>query len=124
MLCQKCHKNLASVRYAEVVDGRVTDQQLCAECLADHQQDAGRGFEFAGPAPVLRRPSAEKLANEVLRTQRACPTCGASLGHVIENGEVGCSRCYLSFGEQIDPILKGLHRALGHKGKVARLDDA
>ncbi len=121
MLCQKCHKNLSTVRYAEVVDGKVTDQHLCAECLASHQQEAGAGFELS--APAVRKPPAERVAQEAVRTQRACPLCGMLLSQVLESNRVGCSRCFESFGGQIESVLEGLHRSLRHKGKVFRLDD-
>lgn len=126
MLCQKCHKSLATVRYAEVVDGQVTDQHLCAQCLALHQKNAGLGFELPGPSPTARKPAApaaRPVARESLRTQRACSSCGALLSRILESGKVGCSTCYKTFGEQIESILEGLQRSLQHKGKISRLED-
>lgn len=124
MLCQKCHKNLATVRYAEVVDGQVTDQHLCPDCMAQHERNAATGFELSGPPPTVRKPSPERVVREAVRMQRACPSCGIRLSRVMETGRLGCAECYDIFQEQIEPILKGLHRSLLHKGKVIRLDDA
>jgi len=124
MLCQKCHKNLATVRYAEVVDGRVTEQHLCAECLFARQGSGAMGFEFSGPTPVQRRQPAEKVAQEVVRAQRKCTSCGVELSQVADEGTVGCAACYGRFDAQIEPMLAGLHASLRHKGKVAHLDDA
>lgn len=125
MLCQKCHKSLATVRYAEVVDGQVTDQHLCAQCLAQHQKNAALGFELPGPSPVVRKPGAEKPVREPAapRTQRACSSCGALLSRILESGRVGCSHCYRTFGDQIESILEGLQRSLQHKGKISHLED-
>ena len=125
MLCQKCHKALATVRYAEVVDGQVTDQHLCAQCLALHQKSAGGGFELPGPSPTVRKPAppTPKPARESLRTQRACSSCGALLSRILESGRVGCSNCYRTFGDQIESILEGLQRSLQHKGKVSHVED-
>lgn len=124
MLCQKCHKNLATVRYAEVVDGQVTDRFLCETCMARYQQDAGTGFEFAGPPAATERPSADLLVREAVKNQLRCPTCGTLLSQLSDEGRVGCSTCYEKFGKQIDSILEGLHHSLYHKGKVPHLDDA
>ncbi len=125
MLCQKCHKNLATVRYAEVVDGQVTDQQLCRDCLACLQEDSGAGFDIAGSKPVVhQKPSASEVASEVVKTQRTCRTCGTALSTVLDEATVGCATCYETFGSQIESVLEGLHRALWHKGKVSRMDDA
>ena len=53
MLCQKCHKNLASVRYAEVVDGKVNNLQLCQDCLSRQQDEVEIGFELSDPSPFM-----------------------------------------------------------------------
>lgn len=123
MLCQKCHKSLATVRYAEVVDGQVTDQHLCAQCLALHQKNAGVGFELPGPSPVGRKGAPQKPVREQIRTQRACPACGALLSRILESGKVGCGQCYRTFGDQIESILEGMQRSLQHKGKISHLED-
>jgi protein arginine kinase activator len=124
MLCQKCLKNLATVRYAEVVDGQVTDLHLCAECLDRHQRDAASGFELTAPAPTPRKGAGDRMGLDEFKGQFPCPHCGAKLTHIMETGKVGCCECFHHFGSQIESILEGLHRSLRHKGKVARLDDA
>lgn len=124
MLCQKCHKNLATIRYAEVVDGQVTDQRLCPGCLARLQHDAAMGFELSGPSPSLRTGTTERVVREVVQKQHKCPSCGAPLRGVLDGGKVGCSACYEHFGGQIEAVLEGVHRGLQHKGKVPHLDDA
>jgi protein arginine kinase activator len=124
MLCQKCHKNLATVRYAEVVDGKVTDQHLCFECMSNHQKNASLGFELAGPPTAAHSKSAKAVDTaDSARGQRTCPACGTRLSRVLEQGVVGCTQCYTSFSEDIQNTLEGLHRALQHKGKAPRTND-
>lgn len=124
MLCQKCHKNVATARYAEVVDGQVTEQQLCAECLLRHQHDSAIGFELAGPTPGLHRHASKEAEEEPPGAAKTCPGCGLSFATIHEKARVGCPACYESFGRQIESILEGLHRALQHKGKLARVEDS
>lgn len=123
MLCQKCHKNMATVRYAEVVDGQVTEQHLCPECLAGHEQQGGTGFELSKVAPVRRRSAMSRPPREGAREQRSCPSCGIGLNTILEDARVGCSGCYRHFGGPIESVLEGLHQSLQHKGKISRLDD-
>lgn len=123
MLCQKCHKNLATVRYAEVVDGQVTDRFLCEVCMERYQHNTATGFEFSGPAAVTERSPSDTRARESGRAQAKCPTCGTPLTQVTEEGRVGCGACYDKFAGQIETILQGLHHAVQHRGKVPRLDD-
>lgn len=124
MLCQKCHKNLATVRYAEVVDGKVTEQHLCAECLADHQGSSKSGFELSGPVSSSRSIASQiSLETGRRRGRRLCRSCGTSLTKLVETSECGCSVCYASFVEELEPILMDAHGASQHVGKTPRVSD-
>lgn len=124
MICPKCGNKLATIRYAEVVDGKVTERYLCPDCIAKYQKEAGAGFALADDTPTTAdRPSAERLVNEAVRAQRACPSCGTPLTTVVDDGMVGCRTCFDHFGKEIDSILEGLHRGMQHKGKVSKLDN-
>lgn len=124
MLCQKCHKNAASVRYAEVVDGRVTDLHLCQECLSAHQNETKTGFKLSDPVP-LKKAVAARFAEREGGPKASCTACETQLETVLQTGKVGCSVCYESFTlEQLHPVLDDIHAGLKHRGKVPHLDDA
>lgn len=124
MLCQKCHKNVAEVRYAEVVDGKVTERHLCSACLAKHEENAATGFELAGIAPGPKSASVERVVRDAVKQQRACQNCGATLSSILEDGRVGCAGCFVQFKAEVESILEGLHVSLRHKGKAPHIDDA
>ena len=120
MLCQKCHKNLATVRYAEVVDGRVSDLHLCPDCLAEHQKESSGGFEIAGG---VRSPNYAAFRPAIQRKEVTCSSCGTRLSEVLESGVVGCETCYHVFGDSLE--LGGIAlKARPHCGKSPRIDDA
>ena len=123
MLCQKCHKNLATVRYAEVVDGRVTDIHLCAECLSRQQDSSASGFELSGPVPAAKTGSRPQLLRPRPRIPRTCKSCGAKLLMVLESGKVGCTKCYEHFSADVEPMLVALHGSAQHKGKTSKMGD-
>ena len=123
MLCQKCHKNLASARYAEVVDGRVTDIHLCPECLSRQQDAATSGFELSGPVPAARATGRPQILRPRPKIPRTCKTCGARLLLVLESGKVGCAQCYDYFLADIEPMLTALHGATQHLGKTSKMGD-
>lgn len=124
MLCQKCHKRPGTVRYAEVVDGRVTDQFWCTECLAQ-QRAGGEGFEISEVAPTRpNRDSIHSVVSRVVRSQRACPSCETQLREVNESGRVGCPTCYETFKDELAETLVRLHGHSAHQGKAAHLTDA
>ncbi|MCC6486775.1 MAG: hypothetical protein IT364_04680 [Candidatus Hydrogenedentes bacterium] len=124
MLCQRCHKNLATVRYAEVVDGKVSEQQMCSECMARRQAEAISGFELSGEAPAPRARSAGAGMSDTTVPQRTCRSCGIELQDVVPTGRVGCPVCYESFSDQLESILRGLQFGSRHRGKAPRRDDA
>lgn len=126
MLCQRCHKNLATVRYAEVVSGRVTDLHLCPECLSRQQDSAGGGFELSSPVTVheCQAPRDHVGPSRPKPSTRVCKACGFQLAWAMDMGRVGCSQCYDAFADDVEPILLGLHNAARHCGKAPRVDDA
>lgn len=126
MLCQNCHKNLASVRYAEVVDGKVSDLHLCQECLAQRQAGTEAGFQFAKPAQFSRdkgRPTTD-ITPEPLEARKSCVACNTTLKQIVDTGRVGCSSCYETFPAQLESLLEGIHIALAHRGKIPRMSNA
>ena len=124
MLCQNCHKNLASVRYAEVVDGKVSDVHLCQECLAQRQDATTPGFQFAKPPQFGRKSKPSGISPEPLEARQSCVACDTTLKQIIETGKVGCSSCYETFPAQLESLLEGIHIALAHRGKIPRLDNS
>lgn len=122
MLCQNCHKNVASVRYAEVVDGQVLDLHLCKECLARRQQDEGTGFELAKPTAKFAKGRKSPISPGVPTTQ-TCTRCRTSLQEIIDSGTVGCPECYDTFPAQLESLLEGLHIGLAHRGKSLSAKD-
>ena len=123
MLCQSCHKNLASVRYAEVVDGKVSDLHLCQECLTKRNEDVTPGFEFSSPSPFLRQKGSGTRP-EIGESHQTCTSCTTTLHGIMDSGMVGCAVCYETFPAELESLLEGIHVALAYRGKVPRLDDA
>lgn len=122
MLCQKCHRNPATVKYAEVVDGTVVHQSLCPECLEKYQRDASSAFSLGPSRPTLH-PPAPTPPPRGGGAGRACPSCGDTLARVLDSAVVGCPACYRHFGAEVESVLEGLHRGMRHQGKTPRVDD-
>ena len=123
MICQKCHKNNATIRYAEVISGKVSELMICPDCYAKMSETVSTGFEIAGEAPSPRRRESWASRKDEIQLQEACPSCGTSLGEVMEDLEIGCATCYEHFRDALGPVLEGLHASLEHRGKVLHTDD-
>lgn len=124
MICQKCHKNMATIRYAEVVDGKVTELHMCPSCYTAMQKKAGGGFELVGKAPSPKGFRTARPSPPASRAgTRKCNSCGILFREVANAGVVGCPACYESFREALDPVLENRQLGLKHHGKAPRIDD-
>jgi len=47
-----------------------------------------------------------------------CPACGFTYQDFKKVGRLGCGDCYEAFKKQLDPLLKRIHGANRHIGKV------
>jgi protein arginine kinase activator len=124
MLCERCHKNLSTLRYTEVVNGKAFVRNICNGCLDDLQDSAATGFEVSGSAPAAKNHEAYDIELESLTLHEACTSCAMPLSDVLKIGRLGCPQCYVQFGARIEPLLSDKHPALRHRGKAPHVDDA
>lgn len=123
MLCQKCQKNLATVRYAEVVDGKVRDLRLCPECMAVQQGESNAGFGLSGSAPAPKRAAQSRKRPGRDETEVVCPSCGQGSFEVARTRRMSCPVCYDSFKSILEPLLRELHSSVIHRGRTPHMDD-
>jgi protein arginine kinase activator len=116
MLCDVCSKNPATVHLTEIIDEQMTELHLCEECAhkksAAMEQQFGLSDLLAGMAD-FEKPSPEKEAVTV-----KCPNCGLSYADFRKIGRLGCGECYRTFNKYLAPLLKRIHGATQHIGKV------
>lgn len=115
MLCQMCGQHPATTHIKTIVNGKLTQAHLCANCAKKQGYgnlfaDWGSGFGsllsgFMGSAAPAR---------QVTR----CPGCGASFEDITRSGKIGCAQCYHTFRGQLLPIIQRIHGTAQHKGKV------
>lgn len=115
MLCQRCHKKLATIRYAEVIDGHVTEMHLCSECLLEVQRNP-EGFNLSSVELQIKEQK-ETGESNVSKTKALCSVCGTQLSYIQEKNKVGCFSCYKSFGPEIESILEVIQGGGSHLGK-------
>ncbi len=134
MLCDKCGQRQASVHVTKIVNNDKTEQHLCAEC-ARNQGDLGlnvdppfsvqkllgellnyEGWFGAGQpaAPGGRR----RAARPAEPAEPTCEGCGLTYRQFTRAGLLGCARCYERFSDRLEPLLRRLHGASSHTGKV------
>ncbi len=114
MLCDVCKTETASVFLTQIVDGKMQKVNMCEACSKEKGVSDPTGFALAdlllgmGAAQTVERGAAEGAR---------CPQCGFTQGEFKKTGRLGCSVCYGTFAEGLEPMLKGMHKGLKHTGK-------
>lgn len=113
MLCENCGKNPATTHIKTVINGVVTEKNLCGYCAAmsGYSKFVNNGF-----ASMLSAMFSDELATGNIKEHR-CECCGTRFSDIAESGKMGCSECYESFKNKLIPYLKRVHGTTEHIGK-------
>lgn len=116
MKCDMCD-NEATVFLTQIVDGKMTQVNLCDKCSKEKGVTDPTGFQLAD---FLLGTAAQKKAKAVTIEDDtlACPECGFTRAHLKKIGRMGCPECYRTFAEDLDGMLKAMHKGTRHVGKA------
>jgi len=115
-MCDICGKREATVHLTEIVNDKITKLHLCEDCArekgAEMEEHFGLSDLLAGLADLgagLEPEVGDKIK---------CHACGFTYGDFRKVGRLGCGECYETFKKQLAPLLKRIHTAERHVGKV------
>jgi protein arginine kinase activator len=117
MRCEHCGEQDAEIHLTEIVEDEMATIHLCSSCAAE------KGVASSTPpAP----PIADFLAHlgesgqetSLSGATEPCPYCGTTARDFRKTGRLGCPQCYAHFAPQIRGLLRRIHGASQHMGKV------
>ncbi len=114
MICQACGKKTATTHIKTIVNGKLTQYHLCADCAREKGYGSLFGnwnFDFGSMLSGLIGANREE--KEVLR----CEKCGTTFEEIAKTGKIGCECCYRTFRRQLLPVIQRIHGTARHKGK-------
>jgi len=123
MLCEECKKAPATVHLTKVINNKKYEKNLCQQCA---KEDGESDFPFE-PKYSINNLLAGLLNFEPItgnRHQKAscsmpmCENCHMSYAEFSRHGRLGCSVCYTSFIQQLEPLLRRIQGGTQHTGKV------
>jgi protein arginine kinase activator len=114
MLCDVCKCNDATVFLTQILEGKMQKVNLCDACSKEKGVQDPTGFALADL--LLGIGAAEEI--EKGATTQKCPVCGFSQADFKKTGRLGCSACYVTFGEGLNTLLKAMHKGTEHVGKL------
>ncbi len=120
-MCDECKKNLATVHITKIINGKKIERHLCEQCARNSgevvfslncklsAQDFLKGMLNHGGTD--NAPEINELK---------CANCGMTYSDFSRNGKIGCSECYVTFGDRLEPLLRRIHGASSHTGKIPK----
>ena len=116
MKCDMCD-NEATVFLTQIVDGKMTQVNLCDKCSKDKGVTDPTGFQLADF--LLGAATQKKVANVSVEDDTlACPECGFTRAHLKKIGRMGCPECYRTFADDLDAMLRAMRKGTRHVGKA------
>lgn len=121
MICDVCGQKQASVHLTEIINDQMTELHLCEEC-AKEKGIAGLGQPFGlqdllSGLVELAAPAAG-VAGSGKKQVIKCPNCKLTYDDFKRIGRFGCSECYQTFRQTLEPLFKKIHGASQHTGKA------
>jgi len=116
MQCDICHKKEATVHLTEIVNDKMTKLHLCEDCAKEKGSEMEEHFGLSDLLAGLTDPGMAVEAG--LADTVTCPVCGYTYQDFKKVGRLGCADCYEAFKAQLAPLLKRIHGADRHVGKV------
>ncbi len=117
MECNICGKH-AKVHLTQLVGGQIKKIALCEDCAKEKGVTDPTGFALAemllGKTPGKVVPTAPAVAG----SGRRCPSCGFTLEDLRRIRRFGCADCYATFRDEVNQMLRGMHKGFKHCGKV------
>lgn len=114
MKCDACGEKEATVFLTQIVDGKMHKVNLCESCSKEKGVNDPTGFALAD---VLMGLGSEKSIESPSAVKTKCPVCGFTQADLKKTGRLGCSACYDTFADQLEGMLKNMHKGITHTGK-------
>ena len=113
MLCESCQQHEATIHVTQVIEGQSRELHLCEDCA----EATGLNMQSVMQLPELLFGMAD-AGTESKGSDRSCPRCHLRGSDFKKSGRLGCPHCYEAFSQELQPMLRSMHRGLIHTGKA------
>ncbi|HET7274290.1 MAG TPA: UvrB/UvrC motif-containing protein [Longimicrobiaceae bacterium] len=116
MQCDNCGREDASVQLTQIEHNEMNILHLCEACAAERGVDTG-SEPVSVPLTDFLAQIGSSLGESTV-PEGDCPSCGLSAMELRQTGRLGCATCYSHFEKHLRGLLRRLHGAPQHVGKV------
>jgi len=122
MKCQDCGERDSSVKVTQIIDNEKVVLNLCKECAAKrgfHSPLDNAPFPLANfLSSMMNKETTKKGGKTIAAPDLTCPECGLTFSEFSRLGRFGCARCYQTFRDRLQPLLRKIHGSSLHRGKL------
>lgn len=108
MKCQNCGKRNAVVDYTQIIDGNKLHLHLCEKCASEMKLNIDFAFDIDDVFSTFFNGIPNMRVSNKLDTIK-CKNCNSTYDDFKNSGKLGCPKCYETFDEELDNVLKRLH---------------
>lgn len=123
MLCQNCGENEANIKYTQIINGVKKEMTLCDKCAKDlgiEDLDFNMPINFSNFLDDMFEIN-EFIPNLIESPkQLTCEKCNMTYDNFLKEGKFGCSKCYDTFSNKIDLLLKNIQGTNRHVGRNSK----
>lgn len=119
MLCDNCHDRVATIHLTQLINNTKGEVHLCEKCAKEKNY-----MNFSGIPDIsnffnsIMGFTSQPYVN--IPKEKTCEGCGMTFEEFKETGKFGCAKCYDTFAERIEPLVKRIHGSEGHKGRTPK----
>ncbi len=117
MKCESCGENDAVVHLTQIESNEMNVVHLCESCAAEQGLDTPADAPSLPLADFLAEMSGGDATSGSAAAGR-CPFCGLTFSEFREVGRLGCPQCWSAFEDHLQGLLRRVHGATTHIGKV------
>jgi protein arginine kinase activator len=114
-LCECCGLRPAEMLVTDVDRGGGKQvQRLCGQCAEERGLMSASALKLTEVLQELR----DRVAEDDSRV--ACPRCGCTFADFRKSLRLGCEDCYATFAGELAPMIRRMHGASRHAGRLPR----
>jgi len=128
MICEHCKVRQATVTVTQIINGQKSERHYCEVCANQfHPFNIDFNKEENLPLaqlvsnwfglPVWKNETHEKQT-QTAQTATTCPACGYSFHQFLNEGKLGCPKCYETFSNKLPQVLTKIQAGTKHNGKI------
>lgn len=130
MVCQECKERPATLHFTKIINGEKSEVHICEQCAQEKGNismfSGGSGFSLNNLIAGLL--NTEQLVSNTAKPEGLkenkvlqCERCKMTFQQFTKIGRFGCSECYHTFEDKMQPILKRFHSGnTVHAGKIPK----